>query len=699
MWLHRIAPVTLGAAWLFFGSAKMASGGIARSLETVLPATSFAVVLAWALAGLEICLALTLLFAPRGPARFAALGSGLLAIVFGVFVVSSEPQSCWCAGRVVAFDVVEHSLVVAALALLSGLAWRALDHGERALRARAVSGVAVAGAIALWLVWAPASNDDSHATAAADAGAATASPTSERPLLISPDPAKASDALTEGNGPTDETAGIHGFVVSATDASPVAGAIVLEQVDDDAVASRSGEDGSWSMQRAAGDRAVGVRLAAWAQGYLPYVAADAVIPTDAPIFIRLEQGKTISGKTIDQFARPLPDARVVAQGALAADFLETPVRVLGHGNVPRFGSATSNEDGEFRITGLAHGTYRLFVYPEGDVRSAMATGGVEVRAGEADVVLTVTVVDRLRVRAVDAKTGEVIPYADIQISIRKWDQKSLPHPDPAVRTELRAGSAYPFSGSTSIAMAARDADRPWTIEVTAQAVGYERKRVSAALRARDADAPLDVALSATDGLGVEMIPVTAVWSSGRVFDGILDLRVGSPANRRGWPQIPMAFRDGRAVGRLPVPRGSAVVEVRGMRGSPYGGPGVEQEIRLVPSDGIATPRHLDLVLKGAELRIRARAGEHGALLRRFLLNVGSRTSGGPQGEFGTEGGPFSLTRLVRERFSTGICLPPGKHHLTLRASGFEHVSRDVEVDGEEDLILWDVILRAAGEDG
>jgi len=166
---------------------------------------------------------------------------------------------------------------------------------------------------------------------------------------------------------------------------------------------------------------VGARIAAAAQAAegMPLSRLSLIEPRPGgaePILLRLEEGRAVSGRVVNQRGTPVAGVRLDCAMVCPPewDFQSLPIPVFGPAGAPKDGLA-SDGGGAFTLHGLVPGRYRLTAEPDREMFEANETIFTIGEAGavaHGEIVLTLTTRPVIMGRVLD-ESGAPVPRASV----------------------------------------------------------------------------------------------------------------------------------------------------------------------------------------------------------------------------------------------------------------------------------------------
>lgn len=446
---------------------------------------------------------------------------------------------------------------------------------------------------------------------------------------------------------------------------------------------RSDGDGAFALEH--GIEAP-VRLCCRAEGYLPHVSTPAEGRADSDIW--LERGLQIRGRVVDASGHPIADVRVEAWGRHGAEHRHRSRWRHGGARTPQHAWSTSNAQGEFTLRGLEHGSHRLLASKRGYVGTTWKTPLTAWPGSGREIVVQLSRLMALRIRAVDAKSGETVTQATVSLAAPPRALQHHPEEESRLLLPRLVRDADGVLRRVRFALFTFRTD-PTDVTVVAGSPGYETKRVSAtpgvfpgpivSVPLRRTGSPFWVGRIALS-FGTEQPTHSDRWRGSSEFH--LDLRPLA-----GGPRLRVPFRQPHnEVAPIKIPHGTYEAEVRGAGPANAMWFPVAHVRRLVIDD--RTPETLVLPARGASILLQVEAPE-GHVVREYALRF--------QGP-GVMGGLDTwLYRSGVEYTSRGALMlwsAPGKLQLSVHKFGFQPAKTTIDVPADGSETIERVILVA-----
>ena len=432
-----------------------------------------------------------------------------------------------------------------------------------------------------------------------------------------------------------------------------------------------------------------VILAALARGYRPLVRAEALGDSIVDVRIELTRGASIEGSVVDENGIGIAGATIRAMGVLGEE-----VRWITGGDSvpftltrpPDFGSALSDAEGHFVISGLVEGHgYRLVARHPGHANPfPQGPPPPFDRPGQ----LALIHMQRLfgiRTLVVDADTGAPVRGSSVRLNLdRRIDLNTDAAFLDSIFANLSSGGIA-SDGPTRFVSAIRGTEVP-SIVVRAGAPGYEGVEVTLPMERWPA-APRTIPLRRAQADHVRELPVIVAFQGGREFDGLLAVSYGLPRTNTAHGAL-LRFLGGRSMDTLPIDTSVKSVEF-GIRGFGESGeywdrPAPRQFVDVTAIDA------LRFELRGGRVRLRVR-DDSGDVLTGFTLSItGGESIGAPE----TWLADLKEPGFIAPDGSMSLWLDPMTVRLQVRKVGYRAAKRDVIVAADGSTVDVDVVLES-----
>jgi hypothetical protein len=293
---------------------------------------------------------------------------------------------------------------------------------------------------------------------------------------------------------------------------------------------------------------------AWALSELPRES------NEVRVRVRPAGRYVLAGTVVDEDGKVIPDARVEAWHRRGEDALADGR--YSHRIVPqRVG--TLCRDGRFSLS-VGAGRWYLEARREGYAPASLSSMVVVLaEQHEGDVTLTLRRVFGLLVRALDARTGELIPAANYGQRVGPtWRPGGIPLERPWTATDGLLHAA----GATQQAIRVQGSDTSVPVRLTVRAFGYRPATAEVVPKpVGDGTPTYDIALQPLDGVEFGTARLAASWANEHPFSGPLLVSLLDASGRS--IELPATFVDGVCRGEVRIPAGDYHVGASAWEGS------------------------------------------------------------------------------------------------------------------------------------